>query len=62
MLMGAVYYASRQWGLEAVTGAYIQSWYPFVCTCTKDVETIQSMMNVPVNHQEIYQYCSEEAE
>ena len=40
MLMGAVYYASRQFGYDLIVGGIIQSWYPYVCTCTKDVETI----------------------
>ena len=50
MLMGAVYYASRQFGLDNITGGIILSWYPYVCTCAKDVQLIQSMMNVDVNH------------
>ena len=59
LLMGASYYFARYWAFHDWLGSYFKSWYPYVCTCTKDIEFIQSSAGVPIDHQKIYQTCSE---
>ena len=42
MLMGGVYYVARYYEYHKDVESYYSSWYPYLCTCTKDVEFIQS--------------------
>ena len=37
MLMAATYYTARHFGYHELIAFYVLSWYPYVCTCSKDV-------------------------
>merc|ERR1719198_2818236 len=48
MLMAIVWNISMQFGYNIIVEFLYISWYPYVCTCTKDIELLQSMLNVPI--------------
>merc|ERR1712086_623773 len=43
MLLASIYYAARQFGLEAEVQTGINEIYPYVCTCREDVYSFYEM-------------------
>ena len=46
MLGAALYFAARQFGQAAQLTDKVDEYYPYICTCKKDVESLQKLMAV----------------
>lgn len=62
------YHAAKQFGQEDVIKEYVDEYYPYVCTCTSDVENIKDQLQqaedagVEVNaNKGMFSSCSEDA-
>lgn len=67
-LIGAAYHAAKQFGQEDKIKAYVDEYYPYVCTCTEDVQTIKKNLQaaedagIEVNaNKGMFSSCSEDA-
>jgi hypothetical protein len=67
-LIAAAYHAAKQFGQEDVIKEYVDEYYPYVCTCTSDVENIKDQLQqaedagVEVNaNKGMFSSCSEDA-
>ena len=67
-LIAAAYHAAKQFGQEDVIKGYVDEYYPYVCTCTQDVQTIKKNLQaaedagVEVNKNKgMFSSCSEDA-
>ena len=67
-LIAAAYHAAKQFGQEGKIKDKVDEYYPYVCTCTADVQTIKDNLQaaedagVEVNaNKGMFTYCSEEA-
>merc|ERR1719326_617371 len=59
MLMGALYFAARQFGQEAQMTDKIDEYYPYLCTCKDDVQTIQEALAVSGQQAKVFASCTE---
>jgi hypothetical protein len=46
MLGAALYFAARQFGQQVQLSDQVDEYYPYLCTCKKDVEDLQKLMAV----------------
>ena len=67
-LIAAAYHAAKQFGQEDKIKDYVDEYYPYVCTCTEDVQTIKESLQqaedagVSVNaNKGMFTSCSEDA-
>ena len=67
-LIAAAYHAAKQFGQEGKIKKYVDEYYPYVCTCTQDVQTIKKNLQaaeeagVEVNKNKgMFSSCSEDA-
>ena len=67
-LIGAAYHAAKQFGQEDKIKEYVDEYYPYICTCTEDVQTIKESLQqaedagVSVNaNKGMFTSCSEDA-
>ena len=44
MLFGSVYFAARQFKQNKLVEDKLDEYYPYICTCKKDIENLQKMM------------------
>ena len=61
-LLGAIYFAAKQFSLDDDIRRLVNEYYPYVCTCTNDVNNLSQMFgNTNADQQTILSYCSEAA-
>jgi len=59
MLFGSLYYAARQFDQQTQLTDQLDTYYPYVCTCKKDIEDLQKLMAVSGQQAEVYSSCVE---
>ena len=67
-LIAAAYHAAKQFGQEGIIKEYVDEYYPYVCTCSKDVEGIKESLQQAEDagmdanpNKGMFKYCSEAA-
>ena len=60
MLFGSLYFAARQFKQQAQLTDKLDEYYPYVCTCKKDVTSLQKLMAVSGQASEVFASCTEE--
>ena len=61
-ILGAAYYAAAQFGYQQQVSNFCNTYYPYVCTCTNDVNNLSQLFgNSNSADQTILSYCSEAA-
>jgi hypothetical protein len=60
MLFGSLYFAARQFKQQEQLTDKLDEYYPYVCTCKKDVTSLQKLMAVSGQASEVFASCTEE--
>ena len=61
-MIAALYYLAKQFGQEGTIKEYLDEYYPYVCTCTKEVDKISKTFGANALSQEVNSSCSERAQ
>ena len=61
-LIAAAYYAAKQFGYDAEIKKYLDEYYPYVCTCTTEVDKLAKTFGGTALSSTVYSSCSEKAQ
>ena len=61
-LIAALYFAAKEFGQEAEIKKLADEYYPYVCTCKKEVDKFAKTIGATDKSAEVFAACSEKAQ